>query len=305
MIFTEATTRAMHLAEFFHAGRVDKTGVPALLHVFRVADAMEDEDSTVAALLHDIPGDATAKLDTLSEFSETVRDAVVLLTRTPDVTYEDYVRSLKPNNIARKVKVADILDHLALDRAEFLTPSLEKRYEKALAILLADDADCRCDKCRRRELGAKLGEFVCTAHSDAFENRGADCTQFENRYIQYPITVTSIENNSDKHYSLYKCGQPVKVRHCVDNKEDKTYFGILLGDLPYMATCGFDKKTGTLTIRSMDNPAIFVPKLNKVVYGCESWWMRIETYEDANKAISDDDIENNWYIKLLRDMYQN
>lgn len=305
MLFTEATTRAMRLAEQFHAGLVDKAGVPSLLHIFRVADAMETEDETVAALLHDLLEDTSATADLLVGFSDAAKVAVTLLTRVSDKTYENYIQTLKPNEIARKVKIADILDHLALDRAESLTPSMEKRYQKALAILLADDALDRCSKCRRCQIGKKLGELVCAAHDEAFKNRGADCVQFNSRYIQYPITVTSIQNNSDQHYSLYQCGQPVKVRPCACNEENKTYFGVLLGELPYMATCSFDKKTGQLAIHSMDNPAIFVPALNQVVYGCESWWERIETPEDADKAISDDDIENTWYVKLLQDAFQN
>lgn len=304
MLFTEATTRAMRLAEQFHAGLVDKAGVPSLLHIFRVADAMETEDETVAALLHDLLEDTVARPDTLVGYSDTVKEAVNLLTRVPDKTYEDYIQTLKHNGIACKVKIADILDHLALDRAEFLTPSLEKRYQKALAILLADDSEDKCSKCRQCQIGEKLGELVCAVHDDAFKNRGAGCVQFESRYIQFPITVTDIQNNSDQHYSLYQCGQPVKVRPCACNEEGKTYFGVLLGELPYMATCSYNKETGQMTIHSMDNPAIFVPALNQVVYGCESWWERIETPEDADKAISDDDIENTWYVKLLRDAFK-
>lgn len=302
MLITTTTTRAMRLAEEFHAGLADKAGAPSLFHLFRVADAMETEDETVAALFHDLLEDTAAKPDTLNEFSEAVRSAVALLTRVSDKSYEEYIRALKSNDIARKVKIADILEHLALDRAEFLTPSLEKRYQKALAILLEDNTEDRCSKCRRCQLGEKLRELVCAAHDEAFKNRGAGCVQFESRYIQYPITVTDIQNNSDQHYSLHTCGQPVKVRPCACNEENKTYFGILLGDLPYMATCGFDKETGTLTIRTMDNPAIFVPALKKVVYGCESWWERIDTPEAADKAITDDDIENTWYVKLLQSL---
>lgn len=53
----------------------------------------------------------------------------------------------------------------------------------------------------------------------------------------------------------------------------------------------------------MNNPAIFVPELNKIVYGCESWWRKIKSIDDF-KGISKEDIENTWYIKLLKVMTQ-
>lgn len=302
MLFTSQTTRAMYLAEHFHAGQVDKSGAPVLFHVFRVADAMDTEEETIAALLHDTIEDTEAMLADFDEFPKEVTAAIQLLTRSTNETYDAYIRRLKPNDIARKVKIADIMDHLSLDRAEFLTVSMEKRYRDALHILLDDRGENWCGSCRHYVPADNLSKMTCSVGDDAFDAHGVGCTQFLSQYIQYPITVTHIDNNSNQHFSLHKCGTPVKVRPCSDNPENKTYFGILLGELPYSATCSHNSKTGVLTIRSIDNPAIFIPKLNKVVYGCESWWAHAESPEDAEQIITDDDIENTWYIKLLRDI---
>ena len=54
----------------------------------------------------------------------------------------------------------------------------------------------------------------------------------------------------------------------------------------------------------MTNPAIFVPELKKIIYGCESWWGTINNQDDLSDLnISDDDIQNTWYVKLLHEMY--
>ena len=44
-----------------------------------------------------------------------------------------------------------------------------------------------------------------------------------------------------------------------------------------------------------------MPELKRVVYGCESWWHEIESIDEFKK-ITNEDIENTWYVKLLRAM---
>lgn len=43
----------------------------------------------------------------------------------------------------------------------------------------------------------------------------------------------------------------------------------------------------------------FVPELKRIVYGYESWWREIESADDF-AGISDEDIENTWYVGLLK-----
>lgn len=52
-----------------------------------------------------------------------------------------------------------------------------------------------------------------------------------------------------------------------------------------------------------NNPAIFVPELKKIIYGCESWWKTIRSVDEFSK-ISNEDINNTWYVKLLQSMDQ-
>lgn len=131
------------------------------------------------------------------------------------------------------------------------------------------------------------------------------CDRYKSQYIEYPLTVQGIENsfNKDCKYSLSKCGQLVKIKPCGKEYGGKTYLGILLGDLPIEALISFNHDDQKLHIGAMTNPAIFVPELKKIIYGVESWWGKIETPEDL-KDITDDDIQNTWYVKLLQSMHK-
>ena len=66
-------------------------------------------------------------------------DAVVLLTRSKDEDYMEYVKRLKANPIARAVKLADLADNMDMSRIPNPTEKdlarLEK-YKKAKSILL-------------------------------------------------------------------------------------------------------------------------------------------------------------------------
>lgn len=145
MIYTPLTIRAMQIAYDAHHGQVDKAGVPYIFHPLHLAEAMDDEVSCCAALLHDTVEDTDVTLEQLAEeFPAEVVEAVRLLTHAPDTNYFDYVRNIKSNPVAVKVKFAD-LDHNS-DQSRFAgVPVPEERlgyfrdkYAKARAILLED-----------------------------------------------------------------------------------------------------------------------------------------------------------------------
>ena len=111
MIYTDLTIKAMNLAYAAHHGQFDKGGVPYIFHPIHLAEQMDDEISTCVALLHDTVEDTAVTLEQLAkEFPKEVVEAVRLLTHAEDVEYFDYVRAIKDNPVAVKVKLAD-LDH--------------------------------------------------------------------------------------------------------------------------------------------------------------------------------------------------
>ena len=109
MIYTDLTIKAMNLAYNAHHGQFDKGGVPYIFHPIHLAERMDDEISTCVALLHDTVEDTDVTLEQLAgEFPREVVDAVRLLTHPEGVEYFDYVRAIRQNSIAVKVKLADL-----------------------------------------------------------------------------------------------------------------------------------------------------------------------------------------------------
>lgn len=93
------------------------------------------------------------------------------------------------------------------------------------------------------------------------------------------------------------CGQLVQIRPCGKPYKGKTYLGIYLGEMA-LSVHHVLKDNALIADNAMHNPAIFVPALKKVIFGCESWWGRIKSTKDL-KAITDKTIQNIWYVKLL------
>ena len=109
MIYTDLTIKAMNLAYNAHHGQFDKGGVPYIFHPIHLAERMDDEISTCVALLHDTVEDTDVTLEQLAGvFPREVVEAVRLLTHPEGVEYFDYVRAIRQNSIAVKVKLADL-----------------------------------------------------------------------------------------------------------------------------------------------------------------------------------------------------
>lgn len=125
--------------------------------------------------------------------------------------------------------------------------------------------------------------------------------------MEYPIEVKGIEFGKEevwKEKCLFSgsCGSMVSVRPCGKEYEDKTYLGVLLGEISTSPRVEYNKGTGVLNVSfSQHNPAIFVPDINKIIFGYESWWGEIESEEQLHQ-ITDADIENVWYVKALKEL---
>ena len=129
------------------------------------------------------------------------------------------------------------------------------------------------------------------------------CENYKSRYIEYPLTINGIDTEKIKYEDSWhaKTGQLVAVRPCGDEYGKKTYVGFYLGDLPLCITHRFNESTGILKAGTMTNPAMFVPELGKIIWGCGSWWHKIES-EEQLREISDEDINSVWYVQLAKAM---
>ncbi len=140
MIYTNATRKALKLCFNAHKDQVDKDGIPYVFHPFHLAEQMEDEDTTVAALLHDVVEDTPYTFEDLEKmgFSENVMVALKLLTHDPAVPYMEYVARIRENPIAKAVKLADLRHNSDPTRPEVRDEKMlarKEKYAKALALL--------------------------------------------------------------------------------------------------------------------------------------------------------------------------
>ena len=128
-----------------HRGQVDKAGNPYILHPLRVMLRMTSDEARFVAVLHDTIEDSDHTLDDLRAlgYSETIIAAVDAVTRRADETYEQFIQRLKPNPLARKVKLADLLDNLDLRRANPVVAEKDAerlaRYQRAWIELTQDE----------------------------------------------------------------------------------------------------------------------------------------------------------------------
>lgn len=132
MIYTDNTKKALKIMFEKHKDQVDKSGIPYAYHPLHVAEEMTDEDSTIVALLHDVVEDTDTTFEEVESygFSQNVIDALKLLTHTNDVEYEDYIRNISTNDLARKVKLADLRHNMDTSRLNEITSKDIARYEK-------------------------------------------------------------------------------------------------------------------------------------------------------------------------------
>ena len=123
--------------------------------------------------------------------------------------------------------------------------------------------------------------------------------------FEYPITVSKMDvlQAGIKDCASCQTGQPVMVRPCGDKYEKKTFLGIMLGNAPIGIIVSYRPSTERLNVVPHTNPAIYIPDLKEIVYGCGSWWGMINSEEDL-KQISDADIQNVWYVKALKEMQE-
>ena len=145
MIYTPKTKQAIKLCFKAHEGQVDKSGLPYAHHPLHLAEQMDDEDSTIVALLHDVAEDTKYTLKDLKGmgFGDAVIDALTLLTHDENVPYMDYVREIRKNPLATKVKLADLKHNMDLTRLNHEPTEKElqrrKKYQEAEKILLGKE----------------------------------------------------------------------------------------------------------------------------------------------------------------------
>lgn len=147
------------------------------------------------------------------------------------------------------------------------------------------------DKKEESGLGKLLEEMI-----KAINNTDTD--------LKFPLTIDGVELPQGGGYKPGKTGeestgQYVSIRPCGEEYGNKTYLGIYLGEIAIEFSVARMKDTNKLRFVPHYNPAIWVPDLNKIIFGCESWWGTIESPDQLHK-ITNEDINNVWYVQALK-----
>lgn len=123
---------AISLAVEAHRGQRDKAGRPYILHPLRVMMRLETDEERTVAILHDVVEDTPWTLERLRErgYPAEVLAALDALTKREGETYEDFVERLRPNALARRVKLADLEDNMDVRRLAAVTPKDAERLAR-------------------------------------------------------------------------------------------------------------------------------------------------------------------------------
>ncbi len=141
---------ARSLATAAHRGQVDKAGAPYIAHPARVAARLDAPMEQATAWLHDVIEDTAVTLDDLRAAGVPPRvvDAVEVLTRERGEDPQRYYARVAADELALRVKRADIADNAderrlaALDRAT--GDRLRAKYAHALDTLQRLEAENHC-----------------------------------------------------------------------------------------------------------------------------------------------------------------
>jgi len=141
----EDLSNAIILAATAHLGQVDKGGEPYILHPLAVMQSVApDVRAMIVAVLHDVIEDTSVTAEELmARFPMRIVEAVLLLSKEPvgvpsRPTYREYIERLAQNDLARKVKFADLQHNLLPERLSRLPGgerSIAEKYSRALKIL--------------------------------------------------------------------------------------------------------------------------------------------------------------------------
>lgn len=159
---------AIEFAQRAHQGQLDKAGEPYVWHVLRVGiSLLPDIDAAIVGVLHDVLEDCPYTVADLAARGVGPQiEALALLCRTPDQSYEQYIELLARHPLARKVKLADLDDNLdpgRLGRAEAAGHNMAarvKRYHWARACLTA----ARRSSGQGRRFGPRPGCTDCDSY---------------------------------------------------------------------------------------------------------------------------------------------
>lgn len=138
MLYTKNTLKAIELAQTSY-GNIKEYNIPILFHAYYRASKLDCEYSICASILDLGLEHKRLQLKHLQKhFPFQVTDALFILTKDDTLSYPDYIRRIKTNEVAKKVKIVEIehkLELLKLLKNKQHISQQQQKYEFALKIL--------------------------------------------------------------------------------------------------------------------------------------------------------------------------
>jgi (p)ppGpp synthase/HD superfamily hydrolase len=97
--------------------KFDKGGKPYIDHLHRVSNNCITNEQKIVGLLHDLLEDTNYSIDKLKTlFSDEIVESVILLTKSKNGDYQEYLNKIYKNELAKYVKLRDLEDNLNILR---------------------------------------------------------------------------------------------------------------------------------------------------------------------------------------------
>jgi (p)ppGpp synthase/HD superfamily hydrolase len=127
--------QAISFASLVHAGQYDLSGQHYILHPLTLMMQMDTDTERIIAILHDVVEDTHVTFEHLIALglTEEMLHVLKLLTREKTQDYFEYVKKIKSNPMARKIKIADLEHNMNLKRTlgrEDMTDKDKERIAK-------------------------------------------------------------------------------------------------------------------------------------------------------------------------------
>lgn len=128
---------ALGIAKKAHKGQKDKAGVDYINHPIYVASLLETDEQKAVAYLHDVIEDTNITIDDLKSygFPKHIVEAVEAITKKELESYDDYLKRVANNSLAKIVKIADLIHNSDLTRLKSITQediNRKIKYQKSI-----------------------------------------------------------------------------------------------------------------------------------------------------------------------------
>ena len=126
--------KAIAIAVEAHCGQKDRNGAPYILHPLRVMARVDTDAEKTVAILHDVVEDTDWTFERLAKegFPNEIIEPLKCVTKKEGEEYEDFVKRSASDDLARRVKLADLEDNMDARRLSKISEKDIGRFQKYL-----------------------------------------------------------------------------------------------------------------------------------------------------------------------------